>query len=146
MTERVALLDVNVLVALLLDTHVHHRVAHAALAKMDSGWATCPTTESAAFRLLLNPRVAGRSITCVEVTAVLAGVRADPRWHFLAESASLVDSTLDTSVLVGHQQVTDFHLVDVAARHGATLATFDAGIAQGLAPPDRRHVTTLPQR
>ena len=51
---------------------------------------------------------------------------------------------VDTSVLVGHQQVTDLHLVNLAARHGGVLATFDATLPTWLAPADRRHVILIP--
>ena len=53
------LFDVNALVALSLTTHVHHGAAHRYLATIRGGWATCPLTEAALYRLLLNPAVSG---------------------------------------------------------------------------------------
>lgn len=143
-SEPVFLLDVNVLVALALDTHVHHRAAHAALRTMTNGWATCAVTESGMLRLLINPAVTGRSFTAAQVLAVVAGMHAHPRWAFLAEDRSVLDSGLDLDALIGHQQVTDFHLVSLAARHNALLATFDGSLPTALAPADRRHVRVLP--
>ena len=52
-----ALLDVNVLIALLDPRHVDHERAHTWLA--DSAplpWASCPLTENAVLRILGNPR------------------------------------------------------------------------------------------
>ena len=145
MPESDWLCDVNVLVALLLTTHIHHRAAHAALAPHQGTWATCPTTESAAIRLLLNKSVTGADFNVQQITNRLFGVRSDPRWRWVPEVSSLSEPRIDTSVLVGHQQVTDFHLVSTAAEHGIILVTFDAAIPASLAPADRRHVKVLSQ-
>ena len=142
--DATVLLDVNALVALALTTHQHHRAAHRFLADVTSRWATCPVTEAGLLRLLLNPAITGRQREASEVFHVLSGMRADPRWTFLDDSASLMRPGVDTVVLVGHQQVTDLHLVNLAAHHGSLLATFDAAIPTWLAPADRRHVTIIP--
>lgn len=145
MTEpRLTLMDVNVLVALCLTTHQHHRAAHEFLAALDHGWATCSTTESALFRLLLNPAVTGSRRSAVEVAAVVGGLRADPRWQFLPDDGRLAEPAVNLTVLMGHQQVTDLHLINLAAVHDAVLATFDSAILGWLAPADRRHVTLIP--
>lgn len=79
MAESLVLLDVNALVSLALTTHQHHRAAHRYLAGLGQ-WATCPMTESAMVRLLLNPAVTGRQRDASEVFTVLNGMRADTRW------------------------------------------------------------------
>ncbi|WP_300681578.1 TA system VapC family ribonuclease toxin [Nocardioides sp.] len=144
MTEAVRLLDANVLVALALDTHVHHRAAHEALRASTWRWATTPVTESALVRLLLNGAVTGAEFTGQQVLTQLAAMRRHARWTFLPDDTSPITARIDLSVLVGFRQVTDLHLVEVAARHGAVLATFDAGIVPVLAPRDRCHVVVLP--
>lgn len=45
-----------------------------------------------------------------------------------------------TSHLQGYRQVTDLHLVNLAARHQAVLATLDPRLSTMLAPEDQRHV------
>jgi hypothetical protein len=50
---------------------------------------------------------------------------------------------VDTSWLAGPSQVTDFHLLNLAAAHQLRLATFDASFARALAPGDRRHLHVL---
>lgn len=57
--------------------------------------------------------------------------------------SSLVDSALDLTGLIGHRQVTDLHLLNLAARSGARLTTFDQRIAGALIPADRRHLRVL---
>lgn len=139
------LCDVNVLVALALASHLHHRAAHAALAGHRGPWATCPVTEAAVIRLLTNPQVVPNAFTAEEVIGVLRGMRGDARWRFVPDDVSLVDAQVDTTVLRGHRQVTDVQLVNLAARAGLVLVTFDAGIPASLAPRDRRHVRLLAQ-
>ena len=57
MAERIALLDVNVLIALIDPQHVHHQPAHGWFqAHGCHGWATCPLTQNALLRILGNPR------------------------------------------------------------------------------------------
>jgi len=52
----VALLDVNILIALFDTVHTHHDVAHDWFADNNtSGWATCPLTENGLLRVLGNP-------------------------------------------------------------------------------------------
>lgn len=48
-----ALLDVNVLIALLDQGHVHHAVARAWLAaNIGQGWASCPITQNGCIRTM----------------------------------------------------------------------------------------------
>ena len=57
--SRVALLDINVLVALFDPEHAHHEAAHEWFAaNRATGWATCPLTENGFVRVLSNPAYA----------------------------------------------------------------------------------------
>jgi predicted nucleic acid-binding protein len=52
-----ALLDGNVLIALLDRRHGHHKQAHGWFAgAQEEGWATCPLTQNAVLRILGQPR------------------------------------------------------------------------------------------
>ena len=143
MSDRVRLLDVNFLIALSVDSHVHHAAAHAALAGFQDGWATCPITEAALLRLLLNPLTTGQCLTGVDAMAVLVGIRAQPAWRFIADRSSLAEPDINTATLAGTKQVTDFHLLNVAAANGSVLATFDTRIPAALSDADRRHVEVV---
>ena len=136
------LLDVNVLVALSLTTHQHHAAATRWFGQGVT-WATTPMTEAAYLRLLTNPRVTGHEIGGAEVLAALGEMRAVPTHRFLADDSSLAEPHVDTSWLAGPSQVTDFHLLNLAAAHQLRLATFDASFARALAPGDRRHLHVL---
>lgn len=135
------LLDVNVLLALTWDQHVHHHVAHERFAELDA-WSTCSVTEAGLLRLLLTERVVGRKVSGAEALSQLSAIRGVPGWGFLEDAASLADPLVDTRVLMGRRQVTDLQLVNLAASHDVRLATFDAAVRDSLAPVDQRWVST----
>ena len=64
--------------------------------------------------------------------------------EFLVDDAPLARPAIDMGGLVGHKQVTDFHLVDLVSRHGAVLATLDSRLLAVLAPAVRRCVELVP--
>jgi toxin-antitoxin system PIN domain toxin len=120
----VALLDVNALVALAWDSHVHHARIRAWFAENSPrGWATCPLTESGFVRVSSNPHVLPAAIGVDSARAVLSALRARDSHRFLADDVSLSDS--DVPTIVGHRQVTDAHLLTLARRRGARIVTFD---------------------
>ena len=133
------LLDVNVLLALSWDQHVHHSVAHERFAVLDE-WSTCSVTESGLVRLLLTPQVVGRTVSGAAALAHLAAMRHVSGWMFLDDPTSFALPRIDMRVLMGRRQVTDLHLVNIAATHGEKLATFDASLRDSLVPADRDHV------
>jgi len=134
------LLDVNVLLALTWDQHIHHQIAHQRFAELDS-WSTSPATEAGLLRLLLTEPVVGRRVSGSEALGQLSAIRSVPGWQFLADDASLAEPLVDTRVLMGRRQVTDLQLVNLAAAHDTTLATFDASLRASLVPDDQRWVT-----
>jgi toxin-antitoxin system PIN domain toxin len=134
------LLDVNVLLALTWDQHIHHEVAHERFAELES-WSTCPATEAGLLRLLLTEQVVGRKVNGGEALGQLDAMRRVPGWSFLADSVSLAAPLIDTRVLMGRRQVTDLQLVNLAAANDTKLATFDAVLRVSLVPDDRRWVS-----
>lgn len=133
------LLDVNVLLALTWDQHIHHQVAHSRFADLEA-WSTCPATEAGLLRLLLTEQVVGRKVSGKEAIGQLEAIRNVAGWCFLPDANSLVDSRIDTRVLIGRRQVTDLQLVNLAATSNVRLATFDAGLRNSLVPNDQRWV------
>lgn len=122
-----ALLDVNALVALAWDSHIHHvRMRQWFAEHAENGWATCPLTESGFVRVSANPRVLPSPIGISEALRVLAGMRAYRGHRFIADDVSQVDD--DMPHVAGYRQVTDAHLLTLARRHSIRLVTFDAAI------------------
>lgn len=134
------LLDVNVLLALTWDQHIHHAIAHERFAELDD-WSTSPVTEAGLLRLLLTEQVVGRKVTGSEALGQLSAIRDVPGWQFLGDSASLAEPSIDTRVLMGRRQVTDLQLVNLAVSNNTTLATFDASLRASLVPADQRWVS-----
>jgi len=123
-----ALLDVNALVALAWDSHVHHGAVRAWFAaKSAEGWATCPVTESGFVRVSSNPKVLPSFIAVEAARGVLTALRDVGGHRFLVNDVSLTGP--DIPPIAGHRQVTDAQLLALARRHGTRLVTFDAGIA-----------------
>jgi toxin-antitoxin system PIN domain toxin len=123
-----ALLDVNALVALAWDSHVHHARIRAWFADNGRlGWATCPISESGFVRVSSNPKVLPSPIGISAARAVLASLRTVGAHRFLADDVSPTDS--DFPIITGYRQVTDAHLLTLARRQAVRLVTFDAGLA-----------------
>ena len=134
-----ALLDVNALVALAWDSHIHHAAMRAWFgANAKAGWATCPVTESGFVRVSANPKVLPSPITVDGARGVLSALRDLSGHRFLTDDVSPCDS--DLPPIVGHRQVTDAQLLTLARRRGIRLLTFDAAI---LALAEDRDVELL---
>ncbi|HVR05823.1 MAG TPA: type II toxin-antitoxin system VapC family toxin [Solirubrobacteraceae bacterium] len=122
-----ALLDVNALVALAWDSHVHHaRIREWFAENAADGWATCPLTESGFVRVSCNPKVLPSPIGVAAAREVLGTLRTRPGHRFLFDDVSLVDA--DVPAMSGHRQVTDAHLLTLARRRKVHVVTFDSGI------------------
>ena len=128
-----ALLDVNVLIALLDAAHVHHARASQWLeAEIAHGWASCPLTQNGCLRIMAQPAYP-QALPLAAVAARLAQAAAHPAHAFLADDYSLLDaSQVDWQRLLGHRQITDSYLLGLAARHGCRFVTFDARVEPAL--------------
>ena len=137
-----ALLDVNALVALARNSHVHHVAIRSWFAAhATSGWATCPTTESGFVRVSSNPKVLPNAVATSTAREVLAALPRAPGHRFLGDDVSMVDA--DVPPVCGHRQVTGAHLVKLARRHGVGMVTFDAGLAALAGHRDVELLTAL---
>ncbi|MSV29367.1 MAG: VapC toxin family PIN domain ribonuclease [Bryobacterales bacterium] len=133
----VSLLDVNVLLALAWPNHIHHVAAHRWFTeKYAAGWATCPLTQLGFGRLAMQPAVVKIPILFGDVMEALARMTANGAHTFWPVEGGLADIRDEIRVrVVGHQQLTDAVLLDLAIRHQGRLATFDKRIL-ALLPPD----------
>ncbi len=117
------LLDSNVMIALAVTDHVHHQPAEDWLDGLETGFATCPITQGALVRIVV--RAPGG--TAGHATELLAGIAASDRHEFWADDISYLE--VPPVGLVGHRQVTDAYLAQLARHHGGRVATFDKGFA-----------------
>jgi hypothetical protein len=133
----VALLDVNVLLALAWPTHIHHLAAHQWFAENQAlGWATCPLTQLGFVRLAMQPAVVKTPILFGDVMEALSKMSAHRAHCFWPLPFGLADVRDEIRArVVGHNQVSDSVLLDLAIRNQGRLATFDRRVS-GLLPPD----------
>ena len=124
---RVALLDVNVLIALLDRRHVHHEPAHAWFAaEQAKGWATCPLTQNAVLRIVGQPRYPNSPGPPAVVASLVAELIRHPQHQFWPDSLSLLgQSGVDASHLLEASQLTDTYLLALAVHRGGRLVSFD---------------------
>jgi toxin-antitoxin system PIN domain toxin len=116
------LLDVNVLVALAVEEHQHHDPAEQWFASLDGGFATCPITEGGLIRLLL--RFGQSAATAI---SILEGFTESPGYEFWPDDRTYSD--ISFAGVIGHRQVTDAYLAELARTHDGSIATFDSGLA-----------------
>lgn len=127
--SRLALLDVNLLVALFDPDHIHHDLAHDWFHdQRTAGWATCPLTENGLLRVLTNPAYTAPHRPA-DIVERLRAFRSSGHHRFLADDVSLCDARLfNLALMRGHRQVTDIYLLGLAKHSDAALATFDRTI------------------
>ncbi len=144
---RVALLDVNVLVALFDPDHVHHEAAHDWFAgNRESGWATCPLTENGLIRILSNPAYSGAHESPGAVVVRLRTFCESAGHTFWVDEVSLRDVRLFRSTgPATHGKVTDLYLLGLAISKGGRLATFDRAIpVAAVVGAERGHLEVIP--
>lgn len=143
----VALLDVNVLIALFDPAHIHHEAAHAWFGShREAGWATCPLTESGMVRILANPSYPGTGTTLEDAADRLAKFCAAGHHHFWSDTLSWRERTRFRFTRIrGHRQLTDVYLLALAVVTDGKLATFDDKIPlQAVNGAKREHLAVIP--
>ena len=127
-----ALLDINVLLALLDRDHILHERGRLWFEQeVHNGWASCAVTQNGFVRILSQPGYpspvpAGRAMQ------LLATAAAAAHHEYWSSDLSVLDETIfDHARIHGPRQLTDVYLLGLAARHGGRLVTFDQTI--GLA-------------
>jgi toxin-antitoxin system PIN domain toxin len=117
------LLDANVLIALVVDNHVHHDRAETWFTASGNGFATCPITQGSLMRLLIR-----EGQTAESARSVLQEITSNPRHEFWPDNAAYHD--IPIAGIIGHRQVTDAYLAHLARSYSARLATFDQALAK----------------
>jgi len=136
----ISLLDVNVLLALFSEAHIHHDAAlDWFLAHRAEGWATCCLTELAFLRISMQAFGEKKALTFADAQRTLRlNVAAGDHqfWRLDYSPAAMLPEIQER--IMGHQQVTDALLLDLAIRREGKLVTFDKRIA-ALLRADSRH-------
>jgi toxin-antitoxin system PIN domain toxin len=140
-----ALIDVNVLIALLDTDHTHHRAARKWLrGQIDSGWASCPLTENGCIRIMSQPQYPN-PVQTGEVIKRLTDAAATSYHEFWPDSLSILDETVvDKTRILGPKQVTDVYLLALAVKRGGRFVTFDGAVPLSAVPgAEKEHLTVI---
>jgi toxin-antitoxin system PIN domain toxin len=141
-----ALLDVNVLIALLDDAHVFARRANEWLDAAPRPIATCPIVENGVIRIMSAPAYSASHRATPEQVARGLRVLTQALDHvFWPDEVSLLDEArVDFSRLHGHRQVTDAYLLALAVRRGGVIASFDTALpVTAVRGAGRQHVLQI---
>lgn len=124
-----ALLDVNVLIALLDADHVLHTRATTWFAShARSGWASCPITQNGCIRVMSHPGYPN-ALPARAVMERLTEACSSSLHEFWPDDISLLDvSVIDAARIHGPRQLTDIYLLALAIRHGGQFVTFDTSV------------------
>lgn len=133
-----ALLDVNVLLALLDAEHVDHRRATDwLLTEIEHGWSSCAITQNGFVRIISQPRYPN-PITSAEAIELLGRATSTEHHAFWSCQVSLLDARLvDRSRIYGPLHLTDAYLLALATAHDGRLVTFDRNVPRTAVPAAR---------
>jgi toxin-antitoxin system PIN domain toxin len=140
-----ALLDVNVLIALLdADHSLHPRATQWLESHARDGWASCPITENGCVRIMSHPGYPN-ALPVRAVMERLAEAGASSFHEFWADDVSLLDvEVADSARIHGPRQITDVYLLALAVRHRGRFVTLDASVSQdAVIGAEKSHVVVL---
>jgi uncharacterized protein len=140
-----ALFDVNVLIALIDEQHIHHQAAHAWWsAHRADGWASCPLTQNGFVRIVSQPRYPN-PLTVAAAHALLERQVASAEHAFWSDDVSLLDETrFDRDHMLGPKQLTDIYLLGLAVHRDGRLVTIDGSIPLGaVRGAEPRHLVAI---
>ena len=125
-----ALLDVNVLLALLDSDHVDHERARAWISnEIEHGWASCAITENGFVRIMSQPRYPS-PVSPSRAIDLLAHAADTEHHQYWPCTVSMLDPQIfDRSRIHGSRQVTDAYLVALAAANKGRFVTFDQTVS-----------------
>ena len=119
------LLDGNLLVALVIESHVHHDRTHRWFGTLEPDhFATCLFTQGTLLRVHMRT-AADRSAAAA--WRALKALAQHPRHDWWDDRLDFLD--VPHRHLQGGAQVTDAWLAELARRRGGRLATLDSGLA-----------------
>ena len=140
-----ALLDVNVLIALLdADHSLHARATKWFTSHARGGWASCPITQNGCMRIMSHPSYPN-ALSVRAVVERLTEASASTFHEFWPDDVSLLDAKVaDSARIHGPRQLTDLYLLALAVRHNERFITFDASVSlDAIRSAEKKHLLTL---
>ena len=125
-----ALLDINVLLALLDSDHVDHGRAHEWLdGAIEHGWASCAITENGFVRIISQPRYPSPISPAEAISLLRRACESGPHEFWTCDISLLDARVVNRSHLHGPRQVTDAYLLALAKAHEGHFVTFDRSLS-----------------
>ena len=140
-----ALLDVNVLIALLdADHSLHKRASEWFASHARAGWASCPITENGCVRIMSHPGYP-QALPVVAVMERLTEAAVTGLHEFWPDDISLLEAErFDAARIHGPRQLTDVYLLALAVAHAGRFVTFDHSVSvEAIKGAKARDVVTL---
>ncbi len=140
-----ALLDVNVLIALLDEAHVHHALAGRWLAEhIEYGWASCPLTQLGCVRVMAQPAYPNTQPAAVVARRLAAATRERHHEFWPATLDALAADVFTWDAVLTSRHATDMYLLALAMRHGGRFVTFDRHVpTRAVEGAAARHLVVL---
>lgn len=140
-----ALLDVNVLIALLDAGRVHHRLATDWLgARLEHGWASCPLTQNGCIRIFSNPAYPN-AVPAAQIADRLAETTRRPAHAFWPDAISLLEpNRLAWERILSSRQVTNAAWWRWRSNEAGGCVSLDRGVpVAAVRNAQSRHVVVL---
>jgi len=141
----IALLDVNMLIALFDAAHVHHQAAHGWMAaNRTQGWATCPVVQNGCLRVMSQPSYPGH-LPVAEIARRLRQATASGEHVFWPDTLEPTDSRrFRHENVLSSKSLTDVYLLGLAVHHDGRLVTFDRTVPlHAVVDADPKHLVVL---
>jgi toxin-antitoxin system PIN domain toxin len=118
------LLDVNVLIALTEQGHMHHQTVMKWFNTPGLDWGLCAFSEAGLLRVTVNSNVGNVSVW--EATEILKALEKHPghRYWPITTNWSVLAAPFRERIY-GHQQITDAYLLGLAIKENGVLVTLD---------------------
>lgn len=131
MASKTALLDVNVLVAILDKHHQFHHLATSWLyqwTQAGNSWMSCPITQNGCLRILSLPNYKN-GIGLMAVKKELTNLTTTNYHTFIPDNISLLqDELINWQHIQGAKQLTDAYLLALAKYNQAVFVSLDGRI------------------
>jgi len=130
-----ALLDVNVLIALNDQGHIHHTLANQWMAQhMHLGWASCPLTQNGMLRIMSQASYVNSQPLKI-LFQMLRRETQHAQHAFWPDDLSLLDEAhIDADKLLSPSQLTDAYLLALAVKNQGRFITLDKRIPFNAVP------------
>jgi uncharacterized protein len=136
------LLDVNMLIALGDEDHIHRAIAMRWFRTAGLDWGICAFSEAGFLRVSANPNVG--KLAMKDAAQILAAFATLPGYRFwpITDSWSTLAAPFAERVF-GHQQITDAYLLGLVIHENGVLVTLDKAIRHLAGPRYGRHLLVL---